>query len=102
MKIIKLLLILMLIPTYASAVCQTGWTTGNVCNVCEADGETPSGVDTDVEAAIAQVADNDTVQVPVGSYTWDDQVDFTTTKVILTGSGTRETIITIGTAIATR
>ena len=96
-NLLAIILIILVIPVSAYSVCQTGWSTGTVCNVMEADGSTPSGVDTDVEAAIAQVSDGDTVQVPTGSYTWDTDVDFQAdTAVILTGSGNRETIITIG------
>jgi hypothetical protein len=48
----------------------------------------------DVQAAINAASDGDTVQIPVGACTWSSPVSTSNKRLVLAGSGSKDTVIT--------
>jgi len=97
MNIIYTIIICLLLTVSAYAgSCQTGWTTGNTCNVTS-DGSTPSCALGDVQDAINQVEIGDTVEIPAGTCTWGDGATYLSVNKDITvqGAGIGSTIITL-------
>lgn len=100
MKLLITIIMILFAATqaYGAGGCQTGWTTGTVCNVTS-DGSTPSCENKtgqlDVQAAVNAVSAGDTVTIPVGSCTWDTKLTVAQ-GIKLFGSGSSEagTVIT--------
>jgi hypothetical protein len=97
-KLLFALLVVLSFPSLAFATggCQTGWTTGNVCNVTS-DGSTPSCELVDLKTAIGQVEAGDTIQLPTGTCTWGTGGDYASVNKAITiaGNGRTNTVITL-------